>query len=316
MNTQLASAILMVRPSDFAYNEQTAADNEFQHRPDELQGAEVRNRAIAEFDASVAKLQTAGIEVLVLDKAVSSLKLGNMPDAVFPNNWLATEEGGTVVVFPMATPNRRAELEQLPTALALLQAHRFGIEETIHLAPANEDTYFLEGTGSLVLDRENRIAYAARSVRTHGLQLEAFIRQLGYKEAILFDTSSSKGLEFYHTNVMMSIGLEYAVVCAESIVAEDRERVLDSLEANREVLYITLEQAEMFFCANILQITNQAGEPITVMSQSAYDGFLPEQIVWLQRFGQIVTLPIPTIEHVGGGSARCMMAEIFLPKQM
>lgn len=302
----------MVAPQDFAFNEQTAADNEFQHRPD-LQAGPLRERALEEFAASVQRLTDKGVDVLVHNGNLKSST--PMPDAVFPNNWFATEADGTIVVFPMATPNRRAETGQLPEIEALLKSKGYRSHGMVRIGDADEDSLFLEGTGSMVLDRVNRIVYAARSVRTHALQVEAYARQLGYKEVILFNTLSSTGQEFYHTNVVMSIGEKFAIICSECIDDEtERYHVLASLAKYRTVMEISLEQAERFFCANLLQVAGAGGQPYTVMSESAWQGFTKEQKRQLEGFAPVITLPIQTIEYIGGGSARCMMAEVFLPK--
>jgi hypothetical protein len=310
---QIAKAILMVRPDDFGFNEQTAVDNEFQHRPG-LDQDTLKSRALSEFAQAVAKLEANGIEVLTFVRGGNRKDI--LPDAVFPNNWFATDGDGTITVFPMATPNRRAETGQLPEVEALLKSKGYQVFGMTRIGEAGEDRYFLEGTGSLVPDRVNRILYAARSVRTNALLVEMYARQRGYDKVVLFATQSSNGLEFYHTNVVMSIGEKFAVICLESIPDKaERDMVRDSLSQYREVIDISLEQAEKFFCANILQMANRAGEPVTVMSTSAWQGFTPTQQDALSAFGAVCALPIETIEYVGGGSARCMMAEIFLPKE-
>ncbi len=312
-SAQIAKAILMVRPDDFGFNEQTAVDNEFQHKPD-LDPEKLKRRALNEFAESVSKLEAQGIEVIPFVRSGTNKAL--LPDAVFPNNWFATDADGTITVFPMATPNRRAETGQLPEVEAALKARGFQIYGMTRIGEANEDKYFLEGTGSLVPDRVNSILYAARSVRTNALLVETYARQRGYEKVVLFNTQSSNGMEFYHTNVVMSIGEGFAVVCLESIPDKaERDLVKSSLAQYREVIDITLEQAEKFFCANILQVANHNGQALTVMSASAWQGFTPAQQGALEKYGPVCTLPIQTIEYVGGGSARCMMAEVFLPKE-
>jgi hypothetical protein len=302
---QLTDTILMIAPSDFAFNEETAGDNEFQNRPvgDLLA---LREYVMAEFRASVALLKSHGLQVLVLEKQEG---LPELPDAVFPNNWLSTETGGQLLLYPMASGNRKAEVLQLNGVQKLLSDVEVRSKVVIDLA--KEQDRILEGTGSLVLDRAGRVAYAALSVRTDAKAVSHFAQVAGYETVVTFSTRSSTGLPFYHTNVVMAVCQGFAVVCLECIPdQEEREKVRASVSVAHEIIEVTLAQTEGSFCANILQVLGSNG-PLTVMSETAYKGFSDSQLERIKVYGDVLALPITTIEHVGGGSARCMLAEIF-----
>ena len=304
MHTQITDTLVMVAPTHFGFNEETAADNEFQHRPKD--GAAIRQKAQAEFDAAVAKLRDNGVRVVVLPVTPG---LPPLPDAIFPNNWFGTEDG-VAYIFPMASANRAAEVAQWPTLQAELAKAGLQVKNVARLDGPGQP--IVEGTGSLVLDRVGRVAYAALSVRTELAAVEAFARQARYDKVVAFHTQSRAGKPFYHTNVVMAIGDGFAVVCLEAVPdLQERAHLEQSLAERHQVIPITLAQAEQSFCANILQVKGAAG-PITVMSQSAYDGFTDAERKTLEQFGPLLPIAIPTIEHVGGGSARCMMAEVFL----
>jgi hypothetical protein len=307
---QITSTIMMVRPCDFAFNEQTAVDNEFQHKPEEI---DVNSKAMSEFQAAVDVLRSSGVNVLVLEKSTHA-GAQKTPDAVFPNNWFSTMPDGTVVTYPMYTPNRRAETQRLGDVENMLLNGGFQIAKQIRFGTANENNLILEGTGSMVIDHINRIAYGSLSVRTNAHQLESWAKTFGYK-ALSFKSASSTGKEFYHTNVIMSVGTDFAIICSASIPnSEERAKVLKSLQdTGKTIIDISLEQTEKSFCANVLQLATKDGGQVIAMSKTAYDGFTSEQRKVLEKSGKLVALPIPTIEFVGGGSARCMLAEIFLP---
>lgn len=297
----------MVAPEDFGFNAETARDNEFQHQAPT--GVDYRRVVMDEFANACKDLTEAGIQVLRLPKNTS---LPPLPDAVFPNNWFSTWPNGTVYLYPMRTLNRQAEVR--PDDLhAILHQHHYQVAhmQTIAAAPG----LALEGTGALVFDHRHQQMYASRSERCDSLLVQTHAQQLGY-DAILFDTCSSHGRPFYHTNVMMSIGEDFAVICAESMVMADRNAVLTKLRATkRDVIEISLAQAEQFFCANLLQLQSSLGHKCIAMSASAYQAFSQEQRDTLSLHGQLLPLSIPTLEHMGGGSVRCMLAEIFLEKR-
>ena len=308
MSHQISNTILMVRPVDFSFNEETAKDNEFQHNPLE---DNANQKANEEFENAVKLLSKEGVNVLVVEKEP---EYAPMPDAIFPNNWFATDEEGNVHIFPMKTENRRAEIKQLKQAVSLLQNAGFKVNEEIIWKDALDQNAILEGTGSLILDRVNKVVYAAVSERTHKKGVEKFAERLGY-EPILFQTRSSKGFPYYHTNVVMSIGEKMAVVCLDCIPNNiEKTMVQFSLERTHEVITISKEQLEEGFCGNLLQVKDKNGKPITVLSQTAFKSLTDAQKERMKSYGKLMPIDIPTIEFVGGGSIRCMMAEIFLPQ--
>lgn len=310
MQTQSTQSLLMVAPTDFGFNAQTAVDNEFQHQSANLSEIEIQQKAQQEFDKSVQILQENGVNVITL---LPDSLTEKTPDAVFPNNWIATDVSGKVYIFPMATPNRQAETLRYKQVEQLLHNKRFVIQQVNDL---NENKKgILEGTGSMVIDHVQQIIYAALSVRTEVAPLQQFLQLSRYKQLITFETNSSNNKPFYHTNVVMSIGTHFAVICSKAIVEKDRERVLKQLKKTHQIIDISLEQAEKYFCANVLEVKNKQGETLIVMSETALTGFTESQKQTLYTFGKLVALPIPTIEYVGGGSARCMLAEIFLPQK-
>ncbi len=303
------SSIIMVPPVDFCFNQETAQDNEFQQKTDQPHYV-VKESALEEFTLMVNQLRDNHIEVLLLNKHHGDTE---MPDAVFPNNWFCTRHNGELDIFPMKTPNRRAEAR--PEALKKLLTHN-GYKITDINQDKNTDSAFLEGTGVMIFDHRHTKTYAALSERCDANLLAAYNQERGY-ETVSFNSSSSQGKAFYHTNVMMSVGEQFAVICLESI--KDPQQ-LASVEANlksdqKQIIDISLEQAEKHFCANLIQLRNLRNEPLIVLSESAYHGFTKEQRKQLEAHGKLIPCDIHTIETIGGGSARCMIAENFLPKQ-
>lgn len=308
LSAQVASAVLMVRPRNFAANPQTAESNVFQVRSaghDAGTGVAAR----AEFDAAVDRLQRAGIDVLVLEDSASPPK----PDAVFPNNWVSFHPDGTMVLYPLLAPNRRTERRPLPVE-ALLRQHGFRIDRVVDLSPMEARGWFLEGTGSLVLDRVHAVAYAALSSRTHPQAVAAVGHELAF-DMQAFATTGPGGQPFYHTNVMLSIGSSFAVLCAEAVEpAAARTAVMDRLAATgRELLVISADQAGAF-AGNVLELATAGGSQLLALSETALQALAPAQIAMLERHAGLVPLRVPTIEQHGGGSVRCMLAEIFLPR--
>ncbi|MES2388184.1 MAG: arginine deiminase-related protein [Bacteroidota bacterium] len=308
MSKQITGSVLMVRPSDFTFNAETAVDNEFQNKPE----GDVTATVLAEFAESVALLRAEGIKVSVQEKI---LGLPQLPDAVFPNNWFSTRPDGTVFMFPMHTTNRRAERLQFPHVDQLLAANGHSLSRVLTLLDDNAEGNALEGTGSMVIDHEEGIVYAAVSIRTDPEKLMQYCKLTGTRP-LPFRTESSTGKPFYHTNVVLSIGPGFAVICADCIRdTKEKNDVLTALRKNHEVIEISLEQAETGFCANILTLEKPDGNSLIVMSVRAFEGFTEAQKGTLNKYGKLLALPIPTIEHIGGGSARCMMAEVFLPEE-
>lgn len=307
MRPHLTDTVVMVPPDDFAFNEQTARDNDFQHAGGEPQ--QVRAAALAEFRAMVQALRAAGVSVLTLEKAPETPPL---PDAVFPNNWFSSWPDGSLWLYPMRTPNRQAEVRPAALIDLLTQAgHVVSVPRTVAAAPGQA----LEGTGALVFDHTGRQLFAARSERCDSALVHDHAAALGYAP-VLFDTRASGGRPFYHTNVMLSVGERFAVACLAAVPDPvERERLRQALTAGgRELIELTLAQTEQGFCANLLQLRTAAGSPLIVLSQTAHDQLQADQRTQLARHGRLLPVAIPTIERVGGGSARCMLAEVFLPR--
>ena len=309
---QSTSSVFMVRPHSFRKNEETATNNHYQRDIAQASPEEIIERAQEEFDGLVGQLKAAGVEVVVFDEAEPH----ETPDALFPNNWISTHADGTVALYPMFAPNRRTERrEDIPLVLE----HQFGfdVRQIIDFTEFESHNKFLEGTGSIVLDRVNRKAYAALSDRTDARALEHFCDQLDFEPVAFkaFQTVDNQRLPIYHTNVMMSIGSGYAVVCLNCIDSdEERKQVVDAIaQDGLELIAITEEQVNQF-AGNMLELTGDDG-PVLVMSASAYQSLVPEQIEKLQQHTTLLHAPLPTIETCGGGSARCMIAEIHLPEQ-
>ncbi len=310
--SRTTDTILMVRPYDFGFNEETGLDNEFQKRLN-LSEEEINKKANAEFQAMVDTLRAEGVTVLILEKPETSY--GKVPDAIFPNNWFSTEHDGTLITYPMAAMNRRYE-RRPEDVEKLLRANGYKIRNVINVGQLDETTHFLEGTGSMIIDHRAEVVYAARSNRCDDQQFDNFISLRFYEQGIMFNTKSSKGTPIYHTNVMMSIGDKFAVVCLECIHDKvEKQRVKSSLEAFFDIIEISMDQMENSFCGNILQVNSAGGTPLIVMSKSAFKGFSSDQIKQLEIYGKILPMDLTIIESVGGGSARCMMAEIFSEKK-
>lgn len=306
---QSAGAVLMVRPARFAFNPQTAASNAFQS-PSELRGGDssaVEHSALREFDGLAGKLARAGVTVIVAEDTPAPVK----PDAVFPNNWVSFHRDGTVVLYPMLAANRRSERrEELIQQVA--RDGGFRITQTVDLSYREDQGKFLEGTGSLVLDRAHRLAYAALSPRTDLDVLGEFAQQLDY-DLVTFDAVDACGKPVYHTNVLMAVGSRFAVLCGETISdREHRGAVTEKLRSTgHEVLEITMEQMNRF-AGNILELLPPSGAVIA-LSTTAWDSFEPAQRRLLEGHGSVVVADIPVIEASGGGGVRCMLAEIHLP---
>jgi hypothetical protein len=305
---QLTDTVLMIRPASFGRNNQTAVNNYFQQNLN-LSANEIQRKALAEFDAFVATLRNAGVTVLIAEDTTEPAT----PDSIFPNNWVSFHEEGRVVLYPMFAPNRRKEREK--GVLDKLQTeYNYYIKEVTDYTNFEDDHQFLEGTGSMVLDRENKVAYAAYSVRMHPEPLQKFAQDMGYT-GISFTarhTVNKVRLPIYHTNVMMSVGEQFAVVCLSSIDKPQERQAVQAglLQTGKEIIEITEAQMERF-AGNILQLKNTDGEPVIAMSAAAYRAFRPEQLSALSKYGKLVYSDLTVIETLGGGSARCMLAEVF-----
>jgi len=305
--SQLASAVLMIRPAGFESNPLTAASNRFQGRndsPPEQQQID----AEAEFDNLAAALEAAGITVVQVDDTAEPHK----PDAIFPNNWVSFHADGRVVLYPMEAPNRRTERRQ-DIIDTLASQYAFQVREIVDFSHHEQNGHFLEGTGSLVLDRVNRIAYACLSSRTHLDVLGEFAQRLDY-EVIAFDAVDRNGAAIYHTNVLMNIGEELAVICDEAIPRDDqRDAVIRSLEGTgHEVLTLDFDQMDSF-AGNMLELRSSSGQRVITMSAQARDSLRKSQLKTISANAQIISVPLENIESSAGGSVRCMLAEIHLP---
>lgn len=299
----------MIRPVSFAGNVQTQASNLFQARAAGVAGADAQTLAAQEFDGLAAALRTAGVNVHVFDDTPEP----HTPDSIFPNNWVSFHADGTVVLYPMLAPNRRAERRE-DLLHALSSTHNYRIARVIDLTAHERSEKYLEGTGSLVLDRMHRIAYACVSPRTDLDVLGDFAQQLDY-DIVAFEAHDAGGAPIYHTNVLMSVGERFAAVCAECIREDERAGVVDALRSTgRRVIELTLDQMTAF-AGNMLELRGTQGA-VVAMSARALAALTAAQRAALEECaGPIVAAPIPTIETLGGGSVRCMLAEIFLPKK-
>jgi len=298
----------MIRPARFQSNPQTADSNAFQTEPD-ASPAEQQRSALTEFESLVSALRGAGIDVLVFDDTHEP----HTPDSVFPNNWVSFHADGTVVLYPMEAENRRGErrhdvIERLDTEQG------FQVRQVVDLSHHEDEGHFLEGTGSMVLDRANHVAYACLSSRTHLDVLGDFAQRLDY-DVVAFEAVDRSDVPIYHTNVLMAIGAKLAVVCDAAIARDDqRTAVLERLEATgHELVLLDFDQLESF-AGNMLELRAADGVPVTAMSQRAWDSLRTEQKAKIEANGRVVTAAIDGIEDSAGGSVRCMLAEIHLPR--
>lgn len=302
----------MIRPVAFRMNEQTAVNNYYQRVLENLNPASVNEKAQHEFDAFVNKLRAAGVNVIVVEDTLDP----DTPDSIFPNNWISFHEDSTVAMYPMFAENRRLERRE-DDILEAVEAHGFEVNDVMDYTEAEKDGFFLEGTGSLILDRANSKAYCALSPRADEELFIEFCEDFEYTPVIFeaFQNADGDRKLIYHTNVMMCIGDTFAVICADCIDdKKERKAVLDSLKADsKEIILITEEQVN-HFAGNMLELKGTDDKRLIVMSDAAFQSLTPKQIAQLEKHGEIIKSALDTIEACGGGSARCMMAEIFLPK--
>jgi hypothetical protein len=301
---QITDTLLMIRPASFGYNSQTAVNNSFQKIPTE-DDAEIQAKALLQFENAVQRLREEGVQVMVIDDTAQPVK----PDAVFPNNWLSTTPEGIVHIFPMYAANRRAEKRD--DILKILQDH-FIISDACDWTEYEAEAMYLEGTGSMVMDHQNRVVYAALSPRTHKTLVEKFGAAAGYR-AITFLAADSNGMPIYHTNVLLCIGEGFAVLCPKCIT-DDTERVAVAqlLEASgHENIYIEPDQMACF-AGNMLHVRTASGHRVIVMSKAAHDCLQQDQKERLERHGTLLPIDVSCIEAASGGSIRCMIGEIFL----
>ncbi|PRP65761.1 citrulline utilization hydrolase CtlX [Nonlabens agnitus] len=312
---QITDTILMVRPVQFRLNEETAVNNYYQDQQfhKEIKNADANQRAQEEFDAFAKALQDHNINVII----VQDDNKHDTPDSVFPNNWLSTHENGTAVLYPMFAPNRR--LERRPEVLEALEENDFVIEDVMDYTSAEDEGIFLEGTGSLLLDRANDVAYCSISPRADEDLFIEFCEDFEYTPVVFtaYQNVGDARLPIYHTNVMMALGEEYAVICLDAIDSKaEVKNVLHHLKrTNKEIINITEAQVESF-AGNMIQVKNNEGKKFLVMSNQAYESLTEAQINKLRKYNEIIHPDIKTIETLGGGSVRCMMAEVFLPRKV
>lgn len=303
---QLTDTVVMISPVHFGFNLQTAKTNPFQHQLNDSKES-IQQKALKEFNDMADLLKKEGINVLVLPSRNDVLT----PDSIFPNNWFSHHDSGKLVIYPMLAPNRRAE-KQTDKLTQLLRSADIPITEVLDLTLDENQGNFLEGTGSLVLDREKKVVFAMESPRTTKTEFDKWCKIMGY-EGILFHAYDAENFPIYHTNVTMNLGEKFVIICLESIIDESERNLVEAKlkELEKEIIPVTVKQMYKF-CGNILELTNKEGTHKIIMSQTAFYGFTKEQLRKLVKFGEIITVKIPTVETVGGGSARCMMAEVFL----
>lgn len=303
---QITDTIIMVRPASFSYNRETAVNNYFQN-PASLPNEELQLAALTQFDAMVDTLAKNGIEVIVINDTKEPVK----PDAIFPNNWFTATNAGNFYIFPLHAQSRR--LEKRADIVQLIE-RKFDVKNIIDWSEMEDQGMFLEGTGSMVMDHDNRIIYACLSPRTHMKLVERYATEMNYR-AMVFTANDEEGRLIYHTNVMMCIGDEFAVLCPKAISDHtERIAVAQLLETtSHENIYITHQQMNEF-AGNMLQLKNKAGDKLIVMSKRGFASLEAGQVKRLERYGTLLPIDVSIIEKVEGGSVRCMIAEVFLRK--
>jgi hypothetical protein len=313
MIKQITNSILMIRPVQFRMNEQTAVNNYYQKTIEHLTPDAVNALAVEEFDAFVQKLQAVGIQVVVVDDT----KEFDTPDSIFPNNWISFHKNGSIALYPMFAENRRFERKE--SVVEAIEEKGFSIKHVVDYTEAEQENLFLEGTGSIILDREYQKAYCALSPRADEQLFIEFCEDFDFFPVIFsaYQTVNQKREKIYHTNVMMCIGSTFAVICLDSIDdKKERKNVINHLKIdNKDIIEITEDQVNQF-AGNMLQLLGKNNTPFLIMSQSAFDSLRADQLSKLEKHTKIISSSLQTIEACGGGSARCMMAEIFLPKAL
>jgi len=308
---QTTSTLLMIQPAAFFFNEETAENNYYQDASKAVAKTSSQELALKEFNEFVDLLRANHIEVIVVPDLVEN----QTPDSIFPNNWVSFHENGHVFLYPMFAKSRRKE--RRPEILDQVQNAGFSISTITDLSFTENDGLYLEGTGSMIFDRAYRIAYAARSIRTDENLFNRYCESIGYQPVVFssFQTVEQKRLPIYHTNVMMCVADRYAVICLSCIDdTDERSMVRDQLEkSGKTIIEISEEQVNQF-AGNMLQVENEMGETFLVMSDSACKSLTSEQLKLITSFNPILAPSLSTIETCGGGSARCMLAEVFLPK--
>ena len=311
--SQITNTVLMIRPVQFRMNEQTSVNNYYQKDLENALPEAVNKMAVKEFDAMVKKLKKAGIKVIV----VKDTKEFDTPDSIFPNNWISFHANGTIGLYPMFAENRR--LERKESVLEAVEAEGFIVKNVVDYTAAETDSLFLEGTGSILLDRVNNKAYCAISDRADEELFIEFCEDFEYTPVVFsaYQTVNDKRKKIYHTNVMMSIGDKFAVLCPASIDdKKERKSLIKHLQDDgKKVIEISEDQVNSFV-GNMLQLKGSDDTSYLAMSESALNSLRPAQVQLIESYATIISSPLDTIESCGGGSARCMMAEVFLPQTL
>lgn len=313
MSKQITSHIMMVRPINFRYNAETAVNNYYQKVIDNLSPEQANEKATAEFDNFVTKLRAEDINVYVFQDDAHP----DTPDSIYPNNWVSFHADGRIGLYPMYAENRRLERREEMFEI-LADDFGFEVDELEDFSGFEGEGLFLEGTGSMILDRENHLAYAALSKRTDMHVLDSFCQRFGYEPVAFtaYQTHNEERLPIYHTNVMMCLGSSFSVICLNCIDdLEERKFVTETLKKTGKKIVDISESQKEHFAGNMLNVSNNKGEEYCVMSTAAYNSLRPDQIELIEKHAKILHSSLDTIEALGGGSARCMMAEIFLPKR-
>ena len=305
---QTTDTVLMIEPAAFGFNAETAQNNYFQVNSE---NAETQNRALQEFNNFVEKLRSKGINVITVKDTLEP----HTPDSIFPNNWISMHQDGTVVLYPMCAVNRRWERRN--DILEILKRN-FSVKEIIDLSAPENDGKFLEGTGSMIFDHDNKLAYGSVSLRLDEQLFREFCEKFGFTPVVFhsYQTANNERLPIYHTNVMMCVADQFVVICLDCIDDEtERVNVVNAIvNSGKEIIEISESQMQQF-AGNMLQVQNYEGKKFLVMSQSAYQSLTPEQILNIEKYSEIIYSDLETIETNGGGSARCMLAEVFLEKK-
>ncbi len=306
---QATNRILMIRPANFGFNEETAKNNAFQNKKAVLKHKNANAKALVEFDSFVKKLRAVGIIVDVWEDKKKPVK----PDAIFPNNWISFHQDNSVGLYPMNAVSRRKERD--PNIVDWIKKH-YEVGKVIDFTAFEKENIFLEGTGSLILDRINKVAYACLSPRTDDVLMDRFCKAFAYKK-IIFSAVDQNGMEIYHTNVMMAMGNSFVVICKDSITDQNEWEILEKQfkKNGKDIVNISWAQMNQF-AGNMLLLIDDKGENVIVMSTRALKSLSTKQIKQLKKHGQILHSDIKTIEDLGGGSVRCMMAELFLDTKM
>lgn len=307
LGKQATNQLLMVRPAHFGFNPETSGSNPFQS-PVPLPENTVEQLAVEEFDAMVEILRRNKVNVLVFEDSQEPKKT----DAVFPNNWISLHPNGNIYLYPMFSETRRLERD---ADLIQLVSEKFKVNKVVDLSRYENQSKFLEGTGSIVFDHLNKVAYACSSVRTNNELFLSHMKELDY-EPVFFHARDAQSVPIYHTNVMMFVGSEISAICLESIPDENERSMVENklISTGHEVINLALDQMTSF-AGNMLEVINNPGEKLLVLSQSAHKSLDSDQVELLERYYKLVSIPVKTIEEAGGGSVRCMIAEIFLPEK-